>query len=196
MTRIFLGVGVLLGAGACEASYSSFAIGSVPAAPGSAISPVIAVPTGRTAQVDRSAPAASAIPVVEDTREGQVVTNNPLAALALEFALLQQQQQHLPGRKPVGEPMGGVLRQGQAIREEVRLIPGRCYSMLGYSPSVSVFVLELAPKVGNPHLARSTDGVAVLDGTPCYQVAMEQEVTVGVMVQVGAGPVVARLYER
>jgi hypothetical protein len=195
VNRALLAAGALCGVGACEASYaSSFAVGSYPA-PSAAAAPALA-PGGRTAQVDRSPPSASVVPVAEGARGAQVIPSNPLAALALEPALLQEQQKHLPGTRPVGEPLGGVLRQGQAIQAEVRLLPGRCYSMLAYSPSVSVFVLELAPKVGDPHLARSADGVAVLDGAPCYQVAMAQEVTARVVVQVGAGPVVARLYER
>lgn len=195
MSRALLAAGALCGAGACAASSSSsFTVGAF-LAPSAAAAPALA-PGGRTAQVDRSPPNASVVPVAEGAKGVQVVPSNPLAALALEPALLQQQQQHLPGTRPLGEPLGGVLRQGQAIQVEVRLLPGRCYSMLAYSPSVSVFVLELTPKVGDPHLARSVDGVAVLDGAPCYQVAMAQEVMAKVTVQVGAGPVVARLYER
>lgn len=195
MNRALL-AGALWGVGACAASASyssSFSAGVTPLSSSPSASPV---PLGRTAQIDRSPPPASVVPSGNNPQSLQLVPGNPLAAAALAPTLALQQQQRWPAAKPAGEPLGGVLSQGQAIQTELQLRPGHCYTVLGYSPSLSVFSMELTPKAGDAHLVRSVDGVGVLDETPCFQVAMAQGATLRLSAQVGAGPVVAQLYER
>ena len=201
MSRAPLVAALLAASVSCAFSASSsWSTGQAPAtttsASPSAASARSAAPVQMAMVAQADAPVASVVPAVEP-KKAVLVQNNPVAAAALAPALIPHQQKLLPGSRPTPEALGGVLLQGQTLQGAVNLQPERCYSVLGLSPSVHVFTLELRIGDSAPLAARPAGGLAVLGlGAECIRVNEAKSAQLRLSADTGAGPVVAQLYER
>ena len=188
--------GLLLGA-ACASSSARPA--PAPVAASASVTPVVVVeaPPAVTmlAPVGAGAPVAASVVPSGNAAAGQleVVPSHPVVAAALDPTLTSSQRRLFTGGRPVGDALGGVLREGQVIEQTMTVTAG-CYAVVGLSPSLSLLGLELTG-AASPLVARSSQGVASL-GVPACVPLGAGEIRLRLIALGGAGPAVARLYSR
>ena len=125
----------------------------------------------------------------------ELVPSHPVVATALDPILLASQQRLFTGR-PVGDALGGILREGQAVQFELTLPLGGCYAVVALSPSVVILGLELgAGGQEEPLRVRSSQGVASLGVAACVPLPAGL-IRLRLIAVSGAGPAVARLFVR
>ena len=125
--------------------------------------------------------------------------------LTIKAALQPRASKEAPGMKAEGEPVVGMLQDGQTLTHEFMLMPGKCYTVLAEGlPMVQHVSLELAAKLPLPGQApvlavSQTQGpsASLAPGKNCYknpfpiaaQVVLTAKAT-------GSGPVGFQIYSK
>jgi hypothetical protein len=130
----------------------------------SAVPPGSVIVTGTTTTGAPSASAPAAPPPADQAALASVLTTdaNQLSAIAsaaasapaaksepsadakeLEKGLVAVASSGAPGMKPDGAMAGGKLKEGEHLSWSVTLAPGKCYAIVGYSPTGEVQDLDL-----------------------------------------------------
>jgi hypothetical protein len=166
---------------------------SVPAPPVATARPTPAAAVTMLAPVGAGAAAVASVVPASSARGVEVVAGHPVVAAALDPTLLGSQGTLAAGR-PVGEALGGVLLEGQAVQAELALEAG-CYTAIGLSPSLSILEIELTAGDQPPRSVRSSRGTASLGEGDCVSLPAGP-VRLRLTAVAGAGPVVGRLFRR
>ncbi len=109
-----------------------------------------------------------------------------------------------PGMQPDGPIAKGTLQEGGHLEMMVTLAPGKCYSVIGFSPSGGVTDLDLhllAPPLYNILSGEDTtdDNMPVIAKTPnpmCPSVAANVPYKVDIFAERGSGAVGVQLFSR
>ena len=118
-----------------------------------------------------------------------------LTAIALKAA---------PGMKPDGALASGTLKEGEHLGWSVTMAPGKCYAIVGYSPSGEILDLDLhvlAPPFFSMLAGEdvSDDNAPVVGGSPnpmCPVVPVNMPYKVDITAQKGAGRAAVQLFSK
>jgi len=125
--------------------------------------------------------------------------------MTIKAALQPRASKEAPGMKAEGEPVAGMLQEGQTLTHEFMLMPNKCYTVLAEGlPMVQHVELQLAAKLPLPGQApvlavSQTQGpsASLAPGKNCYknpfpiaaQVVLTAKAT-------GSGPVGFQVYSK
>ena len=175
------------------ASSSSSASAMPPAASPSALAAIVTTdPSQLTAIADAAAKAAPA------------KAHRPGEEKELEKGLVAVATTAAPGMKPEGEIASGTLKEGEHLTWSVTMTPGKCYAVVGYSPSGEVQDLDLhllAPPFFSMLAGEdvSDDNAPVVGGGPnpmCPVAAVKLPYKVDIASQKGAGRAAVQLFSK
>jgi hypothetical protein len=211
---------------ACGGAEPPPAVAPPTTAAGSSASPVIVTNTsqtattstaGATAPVASSTAAASALAAILTTDPAQVAGIASAAASApsaktqpsstsrdLEKGLLAVALTAAPGMVPDGAIASGTLKEGDHLAWSLTLAPGKCYAVVGYSPTGEVKDLDLhllLPPLFTTLAGEDTtdDNAPVVGGGPnpmCPVVAVQVPYKVDITAQKGSGRAAVQLFSK
>jgi hypothetical protein len=132
------------------------------------------------------------------------VSTGPATGDAAEAGLKALAAKEARGMQPDGPVGKGTLQQGGHLEMMVTLVPGKCYSILGYSPVPGVKDLDLhllAPPdynilSGEDTTDDNTPIVAKATNPMCPVVAVPIPYKVDIFAEKGAGPIAVQLYSK
>jgi hypothetical protein len=131
-------------------------------------------------------------------------TTGPAGTDAADTGLKALAAKQAAGMHPDGPVSKGMLQQGGHLEMLVTLVPGKCYSILGYSPVPGVKDLDLhllAPPLYNILSGEDTtdDNTPIVAKAPnpmCPVVPVPLPYKVDIFAEKGAGPVAVQLYSK
>jgi hypothetical protein len=109
-----------------------------------------------------------------------------------------------PGMKPEGAPATGTLKEGDHLAWSVTLAPGKCYAIVGYSPSGEIQDLDLhvlSPPFFSIMAGEDTtdDNAPVVGASPnfmCPVVPVKLPYKVDITSQKGSGRAAVQLFSK
>ena len=176
-----------------SSSASAAAPAPLPAASASALAAILTTDPSQLAAI--AAAAASAAPAKTEPASAAGDLAKGLAAIAIKAA---------PGMKPDGAVATGALKEGDHLGWSVTLAPGKCYAIVGYSPSGEIQDLDLhvlSPPFFSMLAGEDTtdDNAPVVGSAPnpmCPVVAVKLPYKVDITAQKGAGHAAVQLFRR
>jgi hypothetical protein len=133
---------------------------------------------------------------------GQEVANNGMMASGGQQLLIPLQQQNAPGTQAASEALGGNLQEGQFIKTNVTLQPGKCYTGIAMASGPAEVIVELVAPAPLPPQVGSTSPqgpIAVFGAkTQCVKnpLPMAAPAIFRVTSKKGSAPVFAQLYAK
>jgi hypothetical protein len=133
---------------------------------------------------------------------GQEVANNGMFASGGQQLLVPLQQQNAPGSQAASEALGGSLQEGQFIKTNVTLQPGKCYTGIAMASGPAEVVVELlAPAPLPPQVgSTSNQGNIAIFGAKANCVKNPLPMAAPAIFRVtskkGGAPVFAQLYAK
>jgi hypothetical protein len=164
-----------------------------PAASPSALAAIVTTdPSQLTAIADAAAKAAPA------------KAHHPGEEKDLEKGLVAVAAAAAPGMKPDGEIASGALKEGEHLTWSVTMAPGKCYAVVGYSPTGEVQDLDLhllAPPFFSMLAGEdvSDDNAPVVGSGPnpmCPVAAVKLPYKLDIAAQKGAGRAAVQLFSK
>jgi hypothetical protein len=165
----------------------------LPAASAAALATILTTdPTQLAAIASAAASASSAKMESPNAASG---LSKGLAAIALKGA---------PGMKPEGQVATGTFKEGDHLEMSVTLAPGKCYAVVGYSPSGEIQDLDLhllTPPFFTFMAGEDTtdDNAPVIGSAPnpiCPVVPVKLPYKVDIFAQKGAGHAAVQLFSK
>jgi hypothetical protein len=165
----------------------------LPSASAAALAAILTTDPSQLAAI--ASAAASASPAKTEPAANVSELAKGLAAVALKAA---------PGMKPEGAIATGKLKEGDHMEWSVTLAPGKCYAIVGYSPSSEIQDLDLhllSPPFFTLLAGEDTsdDNAPVVGSAPnpiCPVVAVKLPYKVDVTSQKGAGRAAVQLFSK
>jgi hypothetical protein len=165
----------------------------LPSASAAALAKILTTDPSQLAAI--AAAAASASPAKTEPAASVSELAKGLVAVALKAA---------PGMKPEGAIATGKLKEGDHMEWSVTLAPGKCYAIVGYSPSSEIQDLDLhllSPPFFTLLAGEDTsdDNAPVVGSTPnpmCPVEAVKLPYKVDVASQKGAGRAAVQLFSK
>jgi hypothetical protein len=165
----------------------------LPAASASALAAILTTDPSQLAAI--TAAAASATPAKTQPAAATGDLAKGLTTVAIKAA---------PGMKPEGPVATGVLKEGDHLGWSVSLPPGKCYAIVGYSPSGEIQDLDLHV-LSPPFFAMlagedtTDDNAPVVGSAPnpmCPVVPVKLAYKVDITAQKGAGHAAVQLFSK
>jgi len=165
----------------------------LPAASAAALAAILTTDPAQVAAITSAASGASQAKTGPAGSAGELAKG--LDAVALKGA---------PGMKPEGAVATGTLKEGDHIEWSVTLAPGKCYAIVGYSPSGEIQDLDLhvlSPPFFSIMAGEDTtdDNAPVVGSAPnpmCPVVAVKLPYKVDITSQKGAGRAAVQLFSK
>ncbi len=165
----------------------------LPSASAAALAAILTTDATQLAAIAQAA--ASATPAKTQPPSAAADLAKGLAAIALKAA---------PGMKPEGALASGTLKEGEHLGWSVTLAPGKCYAIVGYSPSGEIRDLDLhvlAPPFFSMLTGEDTsdDNAPVVGSAPnpmCPVVAVQLPYKVDITAEKGAGRAAVELFSK
>jgi hypothetical protein len=176
-----------------SASASASAPPPLPAASASALAAILTTDPSQLAAI--AAAAASAAPARTQPASAVGDLSKGLASIANKAA---------PGMKPDGAVATGTLKEGDHLSWSVTLAPGKCYAIIGYSPTGEIQDLDLhvlSPPFFTMMAGEDTtdDNAPVVGSAPnpmCPVVPVQLPYKVDITAQKGAGHAAVQLFSK
>jgi hypothetical protein len=170
---------------------------AVPPADATGVPPLSTVLTTDPSQLQKMFSAAGAAPMAAMAPGGS-------AGDPIEGDIRNLASKQAPGMQPDGQIAKGTLQEGGHLEMLVTLVPGKCYSVVGFSPSGGVVDLDLhllAPPLYNILSGEDTtdDNMPVIAKAPnpmCPAVAVAVPYKVDIFAERGSGAIGAQLFSK
>ncbi|MGO8999404.1 MAG: hypothetical protein ACLQVI_39265 [Polyangiaceae bacterium] len=176
-----------------SASASAPAPAPLPAASVAALAAILTTDPAELAAIASAAASASPAKTQPASAAGDLAKG--LTAIAIKAA---------PGMKPDGAVATGVLKEGGHLGWSVTLAPGKCYAIIGYSPTGQIQDLDLhvlSPPFFTMLAGEDTtdDNAPVVGSAPnpmCPVVSVQMPYKVDITAQKGAGHAAVQLFSK
>jgi hypothetical protein len=174
---------------------ASAAPAPLPSASAAALATILTTDPAELAAIASSTAGATAAKTQPASGSASTELGKGLAAIALKAA---------PGMKPEGMLASGTLKEGEHLGWSVTLTPGKCYAVVGFSPSGEIKDLDLhllSPPFFSMLAGEDTtdDNAPVVGSAPnpmCPVVPVKLPYKVDITAQKGAGRVAVELFSK